>query len=98
MKIVNWLVKVQDWIEQKFVKIGNGYRNSEFNRRVSEEVAEIGRVSDYRISRLEYELDLARIDLVNMNRWRERALAAESKVERTRAILRQRGPRPLRLP
>jgi hypothetical protein len=54
--------------------------------------------SEYRIARVGYEATIARIDLANMNRWRERALSAERKVEQFQKIVRQRGPRPLRLP
>lgn len=53
---------------------------------------------EYRIARVGYEATIARIDLANMNRWRERALAAERKVEKFQKIVRQRGPRPVRLP
>ena len=54
--------------------------------------------AEYRIARVGYEATVARIDLANMDRWRERALAAERKVEKFQKIVRQRGPRPLRLP
>lgn len=46
--------------------------------------------NEYRLARMGYEATVARIDLANMNRWRERALAAEAKVERMRAIVRAR--------
>jgi hypothetical protein len=92
--VKSWLVKAQGWIERKLWCIRHSKELMSSLDQVKLDLVTI----DHQRSLMQYERDIARIDLANMNRWKERALAAERKVERNRAILKQRGPRPLRLP
>lgn len=88
------LAKVQAWMNQRLWCI----RHSDELIQSLDQIKLDLVTMDHQRALMQYERDVARIDLANMNRWRERAQAAERKVDKFQTIIRQRGPRPLRLP